>query len=111
MKWGAIGAAWGTLLSGLIFGGISFAVSQHYYEIKWEYKRIGAIFFIFFASVFLMILLRHFMIDYPIRLVVKLFLISSYIYLGVKLLVITSRNLTLVRNIVFFKRAALLNRH
>ncbi|MCX5727088.1 MAG: oligosaccharide flippase family protein, partial [Candidatus Saganbacteria bacterium] len=36
MKWGAIGAAWGTLLAGLISGAISFVVSQHYYEIKWE---------------------------------------------------------------------------
>src|SRR3989339_1625856 len=39
MKWGAIGAAWGTLLSGLISGTVSFVVSQHYYEIKWAYKK------------------------------------------------------------------------
>jgi len=43
MKWGALGAAWATLLAGLISGSIYFLVSQHYYEIRWEYKNIGLI--------------------------------------------------------------------
>jgi len=111
MKWGAIGAAWGTLLSGLISGGISFAVSQHYYEIKWEYKKIAAIFFIFIASVALMIFLRYFMIDYPIRLIIKLVFISSYIYLGMKIRVITVENYNLVKKIFQFKGAVLFQRN
>ena len=64
MKWGAVGAAWATLLAGLISGAISFTVAQHYYEIGWEYKRIGTIFVIFFTSSMVMILMRCFAIIY-----------------------------------------------
>ena len=110
MKWGTVGAAWATLLAGLISGAISFTVAQHYYEIKWEYKKIGAIFFIFFASAILMILLRYFMIDYPIRLIIRLVFISSYIYLGMKIRVITVENYNLVKNIVRLKEAVLFQR-
>jgi len=106
MKWGTIGAAWGTLVSGLISGGISFAVSQHYYEIKWEYKKMGAIFFIFFASAILMILLRHFSVPYEFRLILKCASVFSYIYLGIKLKVITMENYTLIRNMISLKRVA-----
>ncbi|MCG2756955.1 MAG: oligosaccharide flippase family protein [Desulfobacteraceae bacterium] len=105
MKWGAIGAAWGTLLSGLISGGISFAVSQHYYEIKWEYKNIGAIFFIFFVSAILMILMRHFSVAYEFRLILKCASVFSYIYLGIKLKVITMENYTLIKNMIPLRRA------
>lgn len=106
MKWGTIGAAWGTLLSGLISGGISFAVSQHYYEIKWEYKKMGAIFFIFFASAILMILMRHFSVAYEFRLILKCVAIFSYVYLGIKLKVITMENYTLIKNMIPLRRVA-----
>ena len=103
MKWGAIGAAWATLLAGIISSSISFIIAQHYYEIKWEYKKIGAIFFIFFASAISMILMRHFMIDYPIRLIIKLIFMSSYIYVGMKIRVITLENFNLVKKLFSFK--------
>lgn len=104
LKWGAIGAAWATLLAGLISGSISFAVVQHYYKIKWEYKKIGAIFFIFFTSAFLMVLLRNFSIAYEIRLIFKCASIFSYLYLGVKLKVITLENYMLIKNMIYLKR-------
>ena len=104
MKWGVIGAAWGTLLAGLISGGISFAVSQHYYEIKWEYKRMGAIFSIFFASAIFMILMRHFYVGYEFRLIFKSTSVFAYIYLGIKLKVITIENYTLIKNMIPWRR-------
>lgn len=104
MKWGIIGAAWGTLLAGLISGSISFAVSQHYYEIKWEYKKIGSIFFVFFTSAILMILMRHFSVAYEIRLILKCASVFSYIYLGIKLKVITVENYTLIKNMIPLRR-------
>lgn len=100
MKWGAIGAAWATLLAGIISFSINFAVSQYYYEIKWEYKKIGAIFTIFYVSAILMILLRNFNIAYEIRLVVKCVSVFYYLYLGVKLKVITIENYMLIKNMI-----------
>lgn len=107
MKWGAIGAAWATLLAGLISGSISFAISQHYYEIKWEFKKIGAIFFIFFTSAILMILMRHFSVAYEFRLILKCASVFSYICLGIKLKVITMENYTLIRNMIPLRRVGI----
>ncbi|MEK7109940.1 MAG: oligosaccharide flippase family protein, partial [Patescibacteria group bacterium] len=100
MRWGAIGAAWGALLAGLIYGVISFVISQYYYEIKWEYKKIGAVFSIFFVSSLLMVLMRHFSVDYVIRLALKCVSIGCYGFLGVKLRVITLENYRLVKKMI-----------
>lgn len=100
MKWGAIGAAWATLLAGLISGTISFIVAQHHYKIIWEYRKIVAIFSTFFVSSILVLLLRDARLDYYIRLLIKLLSISLYIYLGTKIRVVTSENLLLVKNIL-----------
>ncbi len=106
MKWGAIGAAWGTLLAGLTSGFILFAVSQHYYEIKWEYKNIGAIFFIFFTSAFSIILMRYYSARYEYRLFFKCGSLLSYLYLGIKLNIVTIENYMLIKNMLPFKRTS-----
>ncbi len=111
LKWGAVGAAWATLMAGLISGAISLVVSQHYYEIKWEYKKVGAIYFIFFTSSILMILLRNFDVIYVIRLMVKCASIAFYIYLGVLIRVITVENYNIVKNILSFKGNILFQRN
>ena len=104
MKWGAVGAAWGTLLAGLISGAISFAVSQHYYEIKWEYKKLGAIFLIFFSSAICLIVLRSISTPYELRVFVKLAAIVLYTILGVKLQVISIENYMLIKNMILLRR-------
>ena len=104
IKWGVIGAAWGTFLAAIISGSISIAVSQRYYEIKWEYKKTGSIFFIFFASAIIMILMRHFTVAYNIRLIVKCAAIFYYVYLGIKIKVITMENYTLIKKIIPVRR-------
>ena len=103
IRWGAIGAAWATLLAGLISGAISFVLSQHYYKIEWEYKKIGAIFFIFFISSVLMILLRQSMVDYDIRFLIKTLFIGGYLLLGIKLNIITKGNYILVKDVFLLK--------
>jgi O-antigen/teichoic acid export membrane protein len=100
MKWGAIGAAWGTLLAGLISGGISFVISQHYFEIKWEYKNLLAIFAIFYCSSLGILLSRYFSIGYEARLILKCVSLFIYLYLGVRLRILTRKNYLLVRNMV-----------
>jgi O-antigen/teichoic acid export membrane protein len=100
LKWGALGAAWGTLTAGLISGIISFVVSQRYFEIKWEYGKIGIIFLIFFGSAICMILLKNLDFSYGIRVIVKLISLVSYLYLGVRLNILTKRNYLLVKNMI-----------
>ncbi len=99
MKWGAVGAAWATFLAGTISSGIAFGISQYYYEIKWEYKKIGAIYLIFFISSILVLILRHADVEYYIRLLIKLFSVFIYAYAGCRINVITFENLVLIKNI------------
>jgi O-antigen/teichoic acid export membrane protein len=98
LKWGIIGAAWGTLSAGLISGAISLAVSQRYYAIQWEYKKIIPIFALFFASAIAMIAMRNGLVPYSFRIVVKLFFVMSYVYIGVIMGVITPENFQTLRS-------------
>ena len=97
MKWGAIGAAWGTFLAAVISGSLYFIVAQRYYKISWEYGKIGSIFLIFFGSAITMILLRNFGIPYGVRVVIKLITLVGYLYLGMTLNVVSKQNYLLVK--------------
>jgi O-antigen/teichoic acid export membrane protein len=103
MKWGAIGAAWATLLAGLISGAIAFVVSQHYYRIAWEWKKICIIYIIFFSASISMIMLRSEFISYEIRLLIKVFFIFVYTYLGIKLAIISKENYAIVKKVILAK--------
>jgi O-antigen/teichoic acid export membrane protein len=102
--YGAVGAAWGTLLAGLISGTISFVVQQRYYEIKWEYRKVGMIFLLFFGFSVAMVLFRSVAVGYEIRLAVKLIALACYLYLGVKLGVLSRRNFLLAKEIIPLSR-------
>lgn len=104
-RWGAMGAAWGMLLAGLISGTISLIVSQHYYEIRWEYGKACMIFFIFFGSVLAIILMRHYGVSYGVRLLFKLTALAGYGYLGMKIHILTMQNYELVRKMISPARA------
>jgi O-antigen/teichoic acid export membrane protein len=100
-QWGAVGAAWGTLISGLITGAVSFFLGQHYYRIYWEYGKIGLIFLILFGSSLMVILLRQTDVPYGIRVAAKLISLSGYCYLGLKLNILVLRNLLLIKGMFF----------
>ncbi|VAX35721.1 hypothetical protein MNBD_UNCLBAC01-521, partial [hydrothermal vent metagenome] len=106
IKWGSIGAAWATFLVGLIFGSITFVISQHHYNIQWEYKKVGSIFFVFFSSAILMVLLREFMVNYEIRLFIKSISMGIYIYMGMKFNIITKANYFLIKSSISLKTVA-----
>jgi O-antigen/teichoic acid export membrane protein len=100
LKWGVFGAAWGTLLAGLISGTVSFMVSQRYYEIKWEYGKVSSIYLVFFGSAITMILLRNFGVSYEIRVFVKFISLVGYFYIGMKLNILTKQNYFFVKNMI-----------
>jgi len=104
MKWGAIGAAWGTLLAGLISGSISFAVSQRYYEIKWEYENLAWIYSIFFCAAFTVITMRYYTVLYPWRLSAKVIFLLLYVFLGVRLNIISRENVRIVFSMISFAK-------
>lgn len=110
LTWGTIGAAWGTFTAGILSGIISFFISQHYYRIDWEYRRLSMIYGIFFLSSLMMLLLRHFEVDYLIRLASKGMILALYVYLGVKMNVLSAENLSLVRNLARLRGRTILEK-
>jgi O-antigen/teichoic acid export membrane protein len=99
-KWGVIGAAWGTLCSGIISGGFSFYISQKYYQIKWEYKKLILIMGIYLIFALGSMGLRQYELMYEVRLIFKLIGIGLFYLIGVKLNFLTRENLQLLLNIV-----------
>lgn len=108
LKWGAIGAAWATLIASLILRTIKILISQYYYNIKWEYKKIFTIVFLFFGSAILTLVLRYYMVGYLYRLPIKLFLVGLYLYLGNRLNIVSRENVVVLKNIFLnFKKTKL----
>ena len=82
-KWGFIGVAWGTTLSGLISAYIFFYFSQKSFKIVWK-KNTGLLFYYLIISSILMIFLNYIDTVYVFRLILKSFLIILFILLGLK---------------------------
>lgn len=91
-RFGVVGAAWGMFVGSLVSGAVAFVMAQHYYRIKWEYKKMTAIFGSFFIFSVLVILLREWGIDYFFRLFCKLSFILGFFYLGIKIRVVSKEN-------------------
>jgi len=110
LNWGAIGAAWGTMLAGVLSCGVSFSVAQHYYGIRWEYGKILPVLLLFFSAALLTIVLRPH-VDYPQRLILKLLLAGAYVYAGVWIRVITAENIGHLRNLLRLRNGILTQRN
>ena len=82
-KWGFIGVAWGTTLSGLISAYIFFYFSQKSFKIVWK-KNTGLLFYYLIISSILMIFLNYIDTVYVFRLILKSFLIILFILMGLK---------------------------
>ena len=80
--WGYMGAAYGTLLSGIVINVISFNVSQRYWYIHWERAKLSGMYSLLVLAIGSTIMLREFDLDYWIRLFAKLILGLSYILMG-----------------------------
>ena len=80
--WGAEGAAYGTLLAGIMSSLVTFYYSQKYFNIVWEYEKVAYIFLSFFVFAFIVIFLRKLEVVYYIRLIIKVFFGALYLLLG-----------------------------
>lgn len=105
IKFGVIGAAWATFLGGLISGYSAFLISQHYFHIQWEVKKIAAIFGVFCISSLLTLFVIGGPVPYLASFGIRLVCVAVYIYLGVGLRIITGQNLKLLWDILTFKKS------
>jgi O-antigen/teichoic acid export membrane protein len=82
--YGAVGAAWSTLLSGFIVSGLGQYAAQKCFKIRWQYDRLLLIFGIIATAVIVHVILLHLGVPYPIRLLVKLGVVGAYFGIGRK---------------------------
>jgi O-antigen/teichoic acid export membrane protein len=80
--WGPIGAAWGSVFSGITWGAIYFYVSQKCFYIEWEKKKLIIISFVFIFSTISLLLSRTYQIDYIYKLMLKIFFLLTFLYIG-----------------------------
>ena len=99
-RWGVVGAAWGTLASGLITGMASFCIAQHYYRIHWDYGKIGLIFLSLFGSALSVIFMKQSGVPYGGRAVAKLVFLAGYCDLGGRLGILTRQNFLLLKSTI-----------
>jgi O-antigen/teichoic acid export membrane protein len=97
--WGMIGTAWATLTSGIISGALFFYLSQYYYNIKWEYRKITSMSVVFLASCLLLLIFRQ-IIVYPLLFAMKSAAVGTYLYLGFRFQIFSRDNFILIKNLL-----------
>lgn len=95
--WGTVGAAWGTLLSGLVVVGLSQVLGHRYYAIQWEYRLLAAIVGTFFVASGIAILLTGLEVSYPVGLAGRVLLAGAYVLVGIHLRILSRETLILAR--------------
>jgi O-antigen/teichoic acid export membrane protein len=105
MTFGAIGAAWATLVAAVISGVISIKVAQKYYKISWEYRKIILIYLTLFGSSILLIIMRVEQVDYYIRVLSKISVVGLFLLYGYKIKVISLENLRLIKKMITRNKA------
>lgn len=96
-RWGATGAAVGTLAAGLLSIAIALIAGQRYYPIRWQYSALASIFGVLFAGVIAAIWMRDAGIDYWPRLGVKAATLALYAAVGVHLRILSRENVEMAR--------------
>jgi O-antigen/teichoic acid export membrane protein len=101
--WGAIGVAWGSLLSGLIWGAIYFYVSQKCFYIEWEKKKITTISILFFLSTIIIILMRYFELSTSLRIIIKLVTLGIFFERGISYKIVSKNTFVNLKSFVLNK--------
>jgi len=98
MKFGAVGAAWATMLAGLFTGTISLLVAQHYYKIIYEWNKIIWIMATFFTGSSIIATMNLLDLPYLWPFLVKMTAMIVFIYLGIRYGILTRNNYQEVRS-------------
>ena len=106
--WGAIGVAWGALLSGGLMGALSFYFSQKNFKIYWDFKTYFLVFTIYLLSSFFVIVMIHLNINGNVKLFVKSFLVASFIFSGNRFGILTIERMKNLFKIIMSRKSRVL---
>lgn len=97
-QWGAMGAATGTLLAGIVSLVLVLVIGQRYYPIQWQYGPLTAIFGVLFAGVIGIVWMHQTGFGYGPRFAFKLGALAAYALVGVQLRILTRDNFLMARS-------------
>jgi O-antigen/teichoic acid export membrane protein len=103
MKFGAVGAAWATMLAGIFSGTISILVAQHFYKIDYEWNKIVWIMGTFFIGTTVIASMNLLHVPYLWSLPVKIIVMVVFLVLGSKYRILSKNNFFIVKD-AFFSR-------
>ena len=92
MKFGIIGAAGATSLSGIISSSLGIIIAQHLYKIHWEWKKIAWIMGTFLIGATVIAFMNLLDIPYFWSLIIKIIFLAFYLNLGIYYKIITKEN-------------------
>jgi O-antigen/teichoic acid export membrane protein len=99
-RWGAAGAAWGALGSGMLAGAVAFVVRQRITPIAWEARPIATTFGILLAAPVLLASLEAARASYAVGLIARLALLGLFLTVGVRIGVVSRDNALLLRGLM-----------
>lgn len=97
-RWGAMGAAAGTLVAGMLSISIALVLGQRYYRIHWQYSSLAWIFGVLFAGVIVTVWMHDAGVAYLPRLAAKGAALAVYALVGVQLGIISRENFGVARD-------------
>ena len=92
MSWGALGAAWGALITGILSNTVSLIVAQRYHKIDWQFGRMLSIYFIFAAGMAIALVYSNENNAILTIILFKLGILLAYIAYGVSIGVVSRNN-------------------
>jgi len=90
IKWGIVGAAWATTITGILMTTIGYFVAQKYTRIFWHWKLFFALYSVFLLGVIWSLIDYNNLIsiNFMTVIIIKFLLVSLYIFLGFKLSIV-----------------------
>lgn len=93
MSWGALGAAWGALVTGVLSNTVSLIVAQRYHKIDWQFGRMLSIYLIFASGMVIAFVYSNEVNSILAMLHFKLGVLLVYMVYGVLIGVVSKNNL------------------
>ncbi len=101
--WGAVGAAWGMLIVGIISGIVTFRIAQGYFRIDFPHRRVITVLAVFFLAAFTIIILFANKTPYVYRLLTKGVYLIIFFALGHYWRIVSRENIKLIKNILWLR--------
>jgi O-antigen/teichoic acid export membrane protein len=96
MKYGAIGAAFGMMLAGILIGAGSLFIAQSYFKIDYEWKKIFPIMIVFIVCSISLVFLKLYGYPYIWTVYIKIVGLAIYLWLGIKYNIVSKENALLI---------------